>query len=94
MSYTLLRESFLVARKPHRCIWCGEWIETGEKYRRERSVYDGSMQDHKWHLDCDKGFKVELDAGMDQKFIPYSNERPAPAAGVPDTKTTDGGATK
>lgn len=74
--YTLLGETFPVARKRHRCIWCGESILPGEKYRRERSVYDGSMQDHKWHVECDAAFVEDLNDGGDQEFIPYSAERP------------------
>jgi hypothetical protein len=74
--YSLLSESFPVARKTHRCIWCGESIPSGEKYRHERSVYDGSMQDHKWHLECDADFAEGLRNGDDQEFIPYNAERP------------------
>lgn len=77
MSYTLLSESWPVARKQHRCIWCGQHIEPDEKYRRERSVYDGEMQDHKWHPECDEDFKAGLAAGDDAEFTPYSAERPA-----------------
>lgn len=87
MSYSLLRETFPVARKTHRCIWCGEWIEPGEKYRHERSVYDGAMQDHKWHLECEAAFKENIASGGDEEFIPYSAERPAVTPGV----ATDGG---
>lgn len=74
MSSTLLSESFPVARKRHRCIWCGDAIDPGTKYRRERSVYDG-MQDHAWHLECDSDAK-ECFADGDVEFMPYSAERP------------------
>lgn len=78
MSYTLLSESWPVARKQHRCIWCGQRIEPGEKYRRERSVYDGAMQDHKWHPECDEQFGIECAAeGGNLEFSPHDNERPA-----------------
>jgi hypothetical protein len=81
--YRLLAESFPVARKQHRCIWCGEPILRGEKYRHERSVYDGEMQDHKWHLECDAAFAEELKYDPTGEFSPHDNERPertAPAA--------------
>lgn len=61
MSYTLLHEADRVARKPHDCIWCNEKIQRGETYKDERSVYDGEMQLHRWHPECqvaaDKFFK-------------------------------------
>jgi hypothetical protein len=47
VSYTLLSESTPVARKAHRCIWCGERIAAGERYTHERSIYDGGFQNHR-----------------------------------------------
>lgn len=81
MSYTLLSESFPVARKQHRCIWCGEAILPGEKYRSERSVFEGDMQNHKWHLECDEAATAEWSEGADAEFSPHDNERPAKAQG-------------
>lgn len=78
MSYTLLAETFPVARKRHRCIWCGQVIQLGEKYRRIRSVYDGCMQDQKWHPECADAQQAEA-AEIPEwggEFIPYDNERP------------------
>jgi hypothetical protein len=79
--YRLLAESFPVARKQHRCIWCGEPILRGEKYRHERSVYNGEMQDHKWHLECDADFAegLKYDPG-NCEFTPHSSPRPERAA--------------
>jgi hypothetical protein len=82
MSYALLSETFPVAKKRHRCIWCGQHIEPGEKYRRERSVYDGSMQDFAWHPECADDQQEGLRSGDDAEFIAYSAERPAPVSGV------------
>ena len=76
MSYTLLEETKPKARKPHRCIWCGERIEVGEIYRREKSIYDGNMQDHKWHIECDEA-SAEHFRDSDG-FDAYENERPIP----------------
>ena len=75
MSYTLLSESWPIARKQHRCIWCGQHIEAGEKYRRERSVYDGDMQNHKWHQECNAAAAEYFRQGEDE-FSPHENERP------------------
>jgi hypothetical protein len=78
--YTLLAESFQVARKRHRCIWCGESILPGETYRRERSVYDGEMQNFAWHPECSEAACAEWMEGADAEFCPHENERPALAA--------------
>jgi hypothetical protein len=43
-----------MARKAHRCIWCGQLIPIGQKYLSESSVFDGNMQNHHWHLECIK----------------------------------------
>lgn len=75
MSYHLIRESFPFARKPHRCIWCGQSISVGEKHRHEISRYDG-LQDHRWHLDCNSDAASYFSNG-DEEFTPYSAERPA-----------------
>lgn len=75
MTYALLSESWPVARKQHRCIWCGEPIPIGEKYRREYSVFDGHFQNHAWHSECDDDARDYFSSGEDV-FIPYSAERP------------------
>lgn len=79
MSYTLLSESQPLARKQHRCIWCGQPIAVGEKHRHERSIYDGQFQDQRWHPECDEAFKAELsyEGGHELEFEPYGNERPS-----------------
>ena len=78
MSYTLLSETYPIARKEHRCIWCGQMIHKGDQYIAERSVFDGDMQNHHWHYEC----LTDARSGQDSEweFMPYSNERPAPAA--------------
>lgn len=74
MSYQLIRESWPVARKVHRCIWCGESIKVGEKHRYEVSRYDG-LQFNRWHAECEEDAQEYFRDGEDE-FIPYSNERP------------------
>lgn len=74
--YRLLCQRDRVADKAHRCIWCGETIEAGQLYRREKSVYLGVMQNHAWHLECAKDRYVGLESGDDHEFIPYSADRP------------------
>jgi hypothetical protein len=76
VSYTLLSESTPVARKAHRCIWCGERIAVGERYTHERSIYDGEFQNHHWHPECRADANADWLAGGDQEFTPYSAPRP------------------
>lgn len=74
MSYALIRESWPLARKQYKCIWCGQRIEVGLKHRHEVSRYD-ELQDHRWHLECDADAKECFRTG-DEEFIPYGAERP------------------
>lgn len=76
MSYALLRDSWPIARKKHRCIWCGEFILVGEKYRREQSVYDGEFQNHAWHPECNTDAQDYFLEFGDEEFSAYSAERP------------------
>ena len=74
--YTLIRETWPKARKPHRCIWCGQIIPIGEQHCHEVSRYD-DFQDYRWHREC-RDEATTLFARGDIEFIPYENERPAP----------------
>lgn len=44
------------ARKQHRCNWCGNIIQKGEKYRHSVNVDGGDMWSFKAHLKCDQIF--------------------------------------
>ena len=74
MIYSLLSETWPIAKKRHRCIWCGEPILTGDKYLREKSVFDGHMQNHAWHPECDEDSKDYF--RHENEFSAYSAERP------------------
>jgi hypothetical protein len=78
--YTLLAEAFPAAKKAHRCIWCGESIPIGEKHRHEKSIYCGTFQDHRWHLECRDAANAELFDQGEEEFAPFDNERPVRAA--------------
>src|SRR5690348_8752902 len=78
MGYTLLSKTDPVARKDHRCIWCGQRIPKGEGYINERSIYDGDMQNHHWHPECWEASKEEFSRECEWEFSPYDNERPTP----------------
>lgn len=75
MSYQLIQETFPMARKPHRCIWCGEPILVAEKHRHEISKYD-ELQDFRWHLECDGEAAGYFADGSGPEFSAYENERP------------------
>lgn len=75
MSYALLRDTARVAIKKHRCIWCGEPILIGDKYRYEESIYEGHFQHHHWHPECDEDSRDYFRSG-EEEFMPYSAERP------------------
>ena len=74
MTYYLLREVTTLARKAHRCIWCGQGIEAGTKYIRERSVYDGHMQNFAWHPECQRASSDYF--RHEEEFEPHEHERP------------------
>jgi hypothetical protein len=77
MNYQLIMESFPRSRKAHKCIWCGESIPVGEKYRHEISKYCG-LQNHHWHLECTAA-SMEYFASGEEEFEAYENERPVKA---------------
>ena len=70
--------SWPVARKPHRCEWCGEVIAVGEKHARYVGKWEGDFQNWRMHSDCLE-YADENDALQDG-FAPYEHERPALAA--------------
>jgi hypothetical protein len=80
VSYQLIHESFPVARKPHRCIWCGEAILKGEKHRHEISKYD-ELQDFRWHLECARAAQDNFRSSFEEEFSAYENERPQEGGG-------------
>ena len=54
MMYQNLSRKDRIARKEHRCDWCNETINKGEKYYYETFIYDGEMCDWKSHLSCER----------------------------------------
>jgi len=68
------------ARKPHRCMSCGEKIEVGEKYIRWR-CYDDGASTNKMHVEC---YQMHCDdaetGGGSWEYCPFSYERPTHGA--------------
>ena len=61
-----------VARRIHRCSWCAEHIQAGEKYARYRWWSDDDVGTCRLHIECvaamrehaaDEGGWVEFEAG-------------------------------
>ncbi|GAC1478406.1 MAG: hypothetical protein NVS1B6_19740 [Steroidobacteraceae bacterium] len=76
MSYTFLAETAPVARKSHRCIWCGEPINKGEKYKYTTGIFDGDFQANHWHPECCAAQRREASKTGECEFAPHENERP------------------
>jgi hypothetical protein len=60
------------ARKQHRCIWCGEPIAVGERYRHWRGKFEGDVMSNDWHKECDAAAESE---DLEEGFEPYFYKR-------------------
>ena len=49
---TRLGDKIVTARKPHTCIECGRDIVCGERYRTEKTLFEGVFEIFKTCLDC------------------------------------------
>lgn len=69
---------FPVARKRHRCAWCGEWIEVGEKHSKYVGKFEGDFQSWRVHDEC-KNYYEHLtaidDRLCDEGFRPGDHSR-------------------
>ena len=63
-----------VARKDHRCAWCGHEIVAGMKYYRYTGMFEGEFQNWAMHLECEEAYR--LDDPYNDGFSMYDNERP------------------
>ncbi len=76
MSYLFLSRTEHVARKKHRCIWCGEQVLPGTRYVRQAGVFEGDLQADKWHLECNAAGDEYFSETGEETFDPHQNERP------------------
>ena len=75
MSYTFLAESKPKAAKEHRCIWCGETILKGEIHVQQSGVFDGELQENRFHYDCHPAMQTDLRESREDEFEPYAYKR-------------------
>ena len=68
------------AKKPHRCMSCGEGIAVGETYVRWRCYDGGDASTNKMHPECLAMHQAEALRYGDSEweYSPYSHERPKP----------------
>lgn len=77
MSFVTIADVERKARKLHRCVWCGQAIEVGSRYRYVRGVFEGEPQSNHFHLECNAAARaLAIEAGGDGEFVPHENERP------------------
>lgn len=67
----LLDDRRYTAKKQHQCNVCWEPIEPGQRYRRQRSIYDGEPATWKAHQLCDEAY-----AEAHRKLELYDDETP------------------
>ena len=58
MEVTLLKDTYPIARKEHRCTLCGHIIKPGEKYHRQTLVYDDKPYEWIEDMDCHKACEL------------------------------------
>ncbi len=62
-----------VGRKPHRCEWCYQQIEKGEKHAHYVGVWQGAFQDWRMHEECHEAYGED---DCEDGFMPGEGERP------------------
>lgn len=65
-----------MARKKHRCSYCGEAINAGDAYQYQDGIWEGSWFKSRMHPEC---FDDMCENG-DGEYSPYSHERPSAKA--------------
>ena len=77
MGWRILSRHTPKSRNTHRCIWCGQAIENGEKHTLEKGIMDGKFQANRYHQECHVAMEAwTKDNDADDGFMAYCNERP------------------
>lgn len=63
-----------IARKEHRCSWCGNPIRNGEEYEWQKFIFDGAFYEWHAHLACSRVANAiwdyaDPDDGMDEDLF-------------------------
>jgi hypothetical protein len=76
MSWTFLSESTPVARKDHKCSWCGQPITKATRYIYSSGIWEERVVVNKTHPECDEAAAEDYRM-YGEGFMPYENERPS-----------------
>jgi hypothetical protein len=74
MGATELSSKELTCRKEHRCAWCGEQMDKGEKAHYRSGLYEGDFFSEHWHPECWTAM-LSSDLGYDDEFYPMDQQR-------------------
>lgn len=75
-----------VARKEHRCIYCGGPILVGERYTQQTGIYDGEPYRSRYHAECYEDCADECNRYGDWEFTPYSADYPPRVQAIVDAR--------
>ena len=73
MSY-YFKDDIVTAKVRHRCAWCSEWCEVGEKRHNRAYRFDGEFQSDFLHLECHEAM-CNSDISYDDGFEYGAMER-------------------
>jgi len=71
---TELTNKQVVCRKPHRCTWCGEWIEKKKPAQYRSGVHEGDFHSDYFHPECYSAM-CNSDLGYENEFEPMAQDR-------------------
>ena len=72
---TELTNKTVTCRKNHKCDWCGQSIEKGEKAQYRSGVFYGDFYSGHLHLECHSALCRSAELGVDDCYMPYEQKR-------------------
>ncbi len=64
-----------IAAKDHRCEWCGQRIDKGERHAHYTGIWECEFQNWRMHEEC-YAYVVINDGYLSEGFTPYEGDRP------------------
>lgn len=61
-----INESSHIARNEHRCLFCGDVIKVGERYKAWTFAYGGKVTTDKYHENCAYAIQQNCDSGDEE----------------------------